>query len=326
MKPKKLLGLVMIVKNEAARIASVLRAYAPFIDVFTILDTGSTDGTQDIVRAFLATPSNVNSILSNLYEEPFVDFSTSRNRVLELHGERTTFVMMSNLDDLVGGEQLVRFLEEHRDASENAYRIRISPGHYYQTRVLRSGTGWRYRGRTHEVVVGEGLGQIIPNVRILRDRDHRTALEWRERWQRDVALLRQDIADDPQNARAVFYLAQTFECLENWPNALALYTRRAEMVGYIDETYEAKFRRGRVLAELGRCWESDAAYLEAHAFDPRRAEPLYAIAKRWHELDNHALTYLFARRASELPLPETDLFVDADVYAWKAADLVAVHA
>ena len=42
-----LIGLVMIVKNEAKRIVEVLASYRPYIDTWTILDTGSTDGTQD---------------------------------------------------------------------------------------------------------------------------------------------------------------------------------------------------------------------------------------------------------------------------------------
>jgi hypothetical protein len=43
-----LLGLVMIVKNEAHGIRETLESFKPFIDRWTILDTGSTDGTQRI--------------------------------------------------------------------------------------------------------------------------------------------------------------------------------------------------------------------------------------------------------------------------------------
>jgi hypothetical protein len=44
-------------------------------------------------------------------------------------------------------------------------------------------------------------------------------------------------------------------------------------------------------------------------------------------LGQHALTFLFARRGAELPLPLRDtLFVDEEVYAWKLADLVGASA
>ena len=44
------LCLTMIVKNEKHVIERALRSAAPFITHYSICDTGSTDGTQDIIR------------------------------------------------------------------------------------------------------------------------------------------------------------------------------------------------------------------------------------------------------------------------------------
>ena len=43
--------LCMIVKNEATVIRRCLDSVRPIIDHWIVVDTGSTDGTQDIVRA-----------------------------------------------------------------------------------------------------------------------------------------------------------------------------------------------------------------------------------------------------------------------------------
>lgn len=43
---QKALGLVMIVKNEVATINTTLGSMRDMIDYWTIVDTGSTDGTQ----------------------------------------------------------------------------------------------------------------------------------------------------------------------------------------------------------------------------------------------------------------------------------------
>ena len=43
---QKTLGLVMIVKDEAATIQTTLASMRDHIDEWTIVDTGSTDGTQ----------------------------------------------------------------------------------------------------------------------------------------------------------------------------------------------------------------------------------------------------------------------------------------
>jgi hypothetical protein len=312
-----LLGLVMIVRNEARGIAGTLASIKPFIDRWTILDTGSTDGTQDIVRRELA------GIPGELHEEPFVDFSTTRNRVLDLHGKKTSYVIMLSGDDVVVGDGWIMgglrggeiYLVERKTGSDS----------YKQAVIVRTDAGWRYTGRTHEVLTKPGCyaTESIANVSIVRHH----AESKQARWEHDLELLKLDLADDPTSSRTAFYLAQTYECLGRLAEALHAYNRRIAMPGWREETYEAMFRKARVLGGLGLPWaEVQAAYLKAHAFDPRRAEPLYVIAKHYHDEDNHALAYLFASNASELPLPDTAMFVDREVYEWKAADLCAIHA
>jgi tetratricopeptide (TPR) repeat protein len=316
---RPLLGLVMIVKNEARRISEVLTSYRPYIDAWTILDTGSTDGTQDMIRGELA------GIPGTLYEEPFVNFATSRNRALELHGLATVFSIMPNGDVLEGGPALRSFLEAHRQDHAGAYRVRIAPGHYYHPLVMRTGAGWHYRWRTHECAMGPNQGPQIPAVTVHRDRGTRTDAEWRSRWERDVVLLNQDRVDDPNDPRPYFYLGQTHECLGQHALALPFFERRAEMGGYFDEVFEAKFRIGKMKASLGRPWaEIQQAYLEAYAHDPRRAEPLYAISEYWYDKQQHHISRIFATAAAELPKAPTDLFLDEEIYRWKAADRAAI--
>jgi len=321
---RPLLGLVMIVKNEAKRIQTVLASYRPYIDAWTILDTGSTDGTQELIKRDLAGIPGV------LHEEPFVDFATSRNRALELHGTSTIFSMMPNGDVLEGGADLVSFLEQHRRDLAGAYRVRIAPGHYYHPLVMRTGFGWRYKWRTHECAMGPNNGPAIPNVTVIRDRGERTSEEWRVRWTRDIELLSRDLVDDPNDPRPYFYLGQTHECLGQPAEALAMYEKRATMGGYFDEVFEAKLRIGKMMERLNRPWaEIQQAYLKAFEHDPRRAEPLFAISQHWYdaaETDKkaHAVARLFSVHAARMPKPDTDLFLDEDVYTWKAADRAAI--
>ena len=316
---RPLLGLVMIVKNESRRIVEVIASYRPYIDAWTILDTGSTDGTQDLIRGELA------GIPGTLYEEPFVDFATSRNRALELHGQSTMFTIMPNGDVLSGGAELRSFLEARRADRAGAYRVRISPGHYYHPLVMRTGFGWHYKWRTHECAMGPNVGPQIPGVTVVRDRGTRTGDEWRLRWERDLVLLNQDREADPSDPRPYFYLGQTHECLGQYAEALPFFERRAELGGYFDEVFEAKFRIGKMMEKLGHPWaEIQQAYLVAYAHDPRRAEPLYAISEHWYDKEQHHISRIFAVAAAETPKPPTDLFLDEDVYTWKAADRAAI--
>lgn len=316
---RPLLGLVMIVRNEVKRISEVLASYAGHIDSYTILDTGSTDGTQTLILDAL------DGLPGTLHEEPFVDFATSRNRALELHGTSTVFAMMPNGDVLSGGPSLRAFLEAHRHSPAGAYRVRISPGHYYHPLVMRTGAGWHYKWRTHECAMGPNVGDMIPGVIVNRDRGTRTDEEWRARWTRDLDLLNRDRVEDPKDPRPYFYLGQTHECLGQYEQALTFFQQRATLGGYFDEVYEAKFRVGKMMAKLERPWaEIQQAYFEAHAHDPRRAEPLYAISEYWYDKSQHSVARIFAVAAAELPKPPTDLFLDEDVYSWKAADRAAI--
>jgi hypothetical protein len=321
----RLLGLVMIVKDEAHGIIETIKTFRPVIDYWTILDTGSTDGTQDIIRRELV------DVPGQLFEEPFVDFSTSRNRALDLHGQSTTFSIMPDSDDrLVGAEALRTFLTQHEhDASSDhaAYGVNIRRGElsYYLPLVARTTAGRRYTGRVHEY---SGTTSIqIPNVEVAQHREAKSLEATKARWTRDLELLRADHATDPDNQRTVFYLAQTLDCLGQIEEALAMYELRVKMGGWVEETFEAKLRCAHMMRRLNRPWpEVQQAFLDAHVLDKRRAEPLYAIAAYWYydAKDNLPLTYLFARRAMELPRPNATLFVDQDVYDWKAAHLVAI--
>jgi tetratricopeptide (TPR) repeat protein len=314
------LGLVMIVKDEAHGIRATLESVKAAIDHWTIVDTGSTDGTQEIVEEVLR------DLPGELHRAPFVDFATTRNLALDLAEPRADYQLMLSGDEILHGA--VALKEFCRDASHEVYDLDIVLGEtvYRSPRLTRSGAGWRYEGATHEALVKAEHcpSEKIPGVKILH---FANADAKRKRWQLDLTLLTSALATDPVNPRTWFYLAQTYECLGSYAEALELYHRRVQLGGWAEEVYEAKFRIARVLKLLGTSWpEVQQAYLEAHAFDPRRAEPLHAIAQHYYEQKNHAMTFLFAQRAAALPTPECRLFVDAEVYTVKAHDLVATSA
>lgn len=322
------LGLVMIVRNEAHGIADTLASVRSIIDHWTILDTGSTDGTQDVVRREL------DGIPGTLHEEPFIDFAASRNRALELHGASTTFTLMLDSDDRVGGANYLKEFLDGDDLEYGAFLVeRRGETSWWMPLVLRTEARWRYTGRVHECVAGP-QGQIatsrVPVTSITQVRGARSVEASLARWQRDLELLKIDKLANPRNPRTSFYLAQTYECLGKLEAALLEYAHRVDLGGWRDEVFEAKLRIAKILHRTHRTTASwptvQQAYLDAYAYDPSRAEPLVELAEHWRLAGNMACCYLFAAQAAALPMPASGLFVDRSVYEWRAADLMAISA
>jgi tetratricopeptide (TPR) repeat protein len=325
-----LLTLCMILKDEAHTIARTLASAKPFIDRWVILDTGSTDGTQAVVRRELE------GVPGELHEEPFVDFATTRNRSLDLCGDATEFILWLDADDeLRNGAALRKFLQSERGsraADREAYNVRIDMGFVFDSsRVLRARAGWRFKGVVHEVLVHPDRpppGHRVPDASIRHEGTAQGVERTRKRWERDVVLLAGALDKSPGDTRTAFYLACTLCWLRRDEEAIAAFRRRIAMGGWYEEIFQSKLEIARAAERLDRPWPEVLGYfLEAYAQSPHRAEPLHDIALHHNKLGEHALCVLYARRAYDLPHPKGDtLFVEADVYAWKAADLLGTSA
>jgi hypothetical protein len=66
----------MIVGNEAHIVREVFDAVAPYITSWVIVDTGSEDGTQDVIRGHMAGLG----ISSELHERPWRNSVTTGRR------------------------------------------------------------------------------------------------------------------------------------------------------------------------------------------------------------------------------------------------------
>ncbi|HVO52739.1 MAG TPA: glycosyltransferase [Thermoanaerobaculia bacterium] len=300
----------MIVRDEAHVVAEAIASVAPFLDAYVVVDTGSTDGTQDVVRRAFAS----HGVSGEVFERPWRDFGTNRTEALELCGRRADYVWVLDADDvLVGAPDL-------SGLTHDSYLLKIRSGvRFWRRQIFRTALRWAYRGVVHEypVCLDPGAdevrleGDYHVEARHLGSRSRAAG-----KWARDAALLRAALEADPSDARSAFYLAQSEQCAGNFRAALEANRRRAGMGGFAEEVFWSLVRAGECLEALGEPWEQVlAAYLAAWEFRPSRAEPLHRLARRCRLDGRRALAELFARRGRELPLPEGDrLFVEEHVY------------
>lgn len=319
---RPLLGLVMITLNEARSIAATLRSVAGVCDRFDILDTGSTDGTREIIAA---TAEEL-GMTGEIHRGEFVDFSQARNLALSIAEWGADFqLMLSGDETLEWGLALVGFLQQRQNAPEGAYAISCHLGgiDYHSTRISRAGGGWRYQGVVHEVMVGPagemlGAQHVVPKpCRILHDNSHRDPVKCRVGWERDKRLLAAELDKNPGDHRSQFYFAQSCSLLGEREMAIAAYQRRADMPGgFWEEEFVSLLECARNMRHAERPWpEVQAKFLEAFQRDPSRAEPLVEIGEHYYQLQQHAIAHLFFSRAARIPYPEhARLFVEPHMY------------
>ena len=313
----------MIVRNEAHIVHELLDCVAPYISSWCIVDTGSEDGTQDIIRAHMARLG----IPGELHERPWKNFGHNRSEALELAQGHADYIWVVDADDLVVGTP------DFSQLTADAYELRY--GHsedftYWRQQMFRNGLPWRYVGVVHECIVCDQpyemqrlTGDYYVDSRRLGGRNLDPL-----KYARDRDLLLAEIERDPNECRSVFYLAQSYFDLGDYANARRWYQRRADMGGWGEEVYYSLYRVGESMVHLGEPWpEVLDVWLRAYESRPTRAEALYAIACHYRREGRYQLGHLFAQRAVSIPVPQEDiLFVWAAAHSWAARDELAVCA
>ena len=312
--------LNLIVKNESHVIHEMIDAVAPFISYWVIVDTGSTDGTQDIIRGHMDRLG----IPGELHERPWRDFGHNRSEALELAQGHCDYIWVMDADDTVVGTP------DFSRLNADGYTMRIDDGVvYWRPQLFRDGVPWRYIGVLHELAVCDvphTTHQLEGNYRILSRRIGGRNLD-PDKYLRDAEVLLAEVERRPDDARSVFYLAQSYYCYGDFENSRKWDQRRADMGGWEEEVYYSMFRVAEAMAKLGEPWpDVQDAYLKAWNYRPTRGEALHALARHCRIAQKYPLGHLFAARAASLPPPEDVLFVNAEVHEWRALDEQAVCA
>lgn len=315
--------LNMIVKNEAHVIRRCLESARPLIDRWLIVDTGSTDGTQDLIREIL------HDIPGELVERPWKNFGHNRSEAITLAGTASDYLLFIDADDLFVVDEGFTMPALEADAID--LLIEYGTLLYRRVAMVRSARQWRYVGVLHEYPDCDGPAShaALDGLRIrIAGGGARSQVDQSRKFLADAELLEQGLRDDPDNARYAFYLGQSYRDAGAFEQSLAAYQRRTTMAGFAEEVFCARLESARLLRLLGRDEaQVIAAFLAAHEERPSRAEPLGELAQhfrergqRWH------LAYLFADQARRLPVPGDLLFIERDWYEWRALDEYAIAA
>ena len=303
--------LSMIVKDEARVIRRCLDSVRPLIDAWVIADTGSIDGTQDIIRGLLA------DIPGTLLERPWVNFSHNRIEAMDAARDRCDYSLLVDADDVL--ELADNFVMPQLDADAYNFQLRSGSLEFHRKQLVRSALPWRYIGVTHEFLHCDRshttafLSGIV--MHHVHDGSRSNDLL---KYQRDVDMLEQALREEPENSRYVFYLAQSYRDTNAPELAMTHYRHRVAMGGWRDEVWYSLYQIAKLESQCKATWsETLNAYLTAYQYLPSRIEPLYWIAKHYLAVKEFHLARGFLEWAMKCPAPNvTSLFVEWPIYAY----------
>lgn len=300
-----LIHVLFMVKNAGDGFEEILTRNLPFIDRWTILDTGSSDSTISIIEKVLK-----NKKKGNLYQEPFTNFRDSRNRLLELarldQSHCTYFVMLDDTYILQGN--LRKFLSTIRgDQFANSFNMMIKEDDgsaYFSNRILNSHyPNLKYIYKVHEVITDKDNIAVLvpPEDAFIYDK---SSSYMRKRTQDRKLLDLKILLEDADDTRNMYYIARTYIALEDYEKAAEFFFKRIEHEnkGYIHERYDACFELARTFEfQLKKPWEEcEYFYKKASTICPERPEPFYFIGIHYLNDSNSTLAFKYLKMAFEL--------------------------
>lgn len=308
--------LLLMIKNESAIIERCLAHAVQYVDAVSILDTGSTDDTVQRCEAFLSQTEKPFRIethpFKNFGETRTISFENAQRHAEAFGWDPQTSYALAVDADMVIKPQPVFF---QYPLTQNGYHLIQENGHlkYYNLRLMRLSHPWKCIGGTHEYWSGDPTEKVPYELFYIDDKNDGGCKA--DKFERDVKLLKADIAADPQNARAHYYLGQSLKDLGQFDEAIEMFQKRIDLGGWIEEVWYSMLQIGRCYDHKGDEHMMELWMNKAFKHHPKRAEPLYHLTRVFRERSQHWKAYHYYQKGRSIPYPKDDvLFVEKQVY------------
>jgi glycosyltransferase involved in cell wall biosynthesis len=308
----------MIVKNETRAIRGCLESVKDYIDYWVIVDTGSSDGTQQMIREVLK------GVPGDLYERPWLNFEHNRNEALGLGRGRGDYLMIIDADERFVLEEGAQFPVLNRDCY--FITVREPKVDYQRIFLIDTTLPWRWEGVLHETLICDGTKtfDLVEGGVLLSNTAEGARSQDPEKYIKDARVLEAELAKDPTNSRHVFYLAQSYCNAQEYALAKEHYERRSRMGGWDEEVFWSLYQMGNMESLLGVPSDQvQARYTKAFQYRPSRVEPLYRMGILALQEGRGLTAYLMAKYGLGIPLPNDHVFVEQWIYQYGLLLLLA---
>ena len=331
-KPYKL-GLSQIMKNEAHVAESMLNSIKPIIDAVFLVDTGSTDNTIEVCKAW----GEKNNIPVFIKEKPFDNFESCRNAAMQFAKEHCEYCFWLDFDEQI--EIDPKFDKNKLDKDLYMFNTYIGAMKYTRNELWKCDKAFRWYGPCHEFIVCDDKNITSGLMEGLTVRVKMDGGSWQSnipaKYLSHAHVLEKYINDSRQDPRWIFYTAQSYHdsaCVpdnkdendERLRRSMKFYKERVSRPdGYPEEIFYAQYRIGTIMRAMEEPWNlSLNELLKAYSFDPLRGEPIKAIIDYYLAVGEWHNAYLFSSFGkknfhNKNPYPTRLLFVDETLYVWK---------
>jgi len=231
--------LNLICRNEAHLIIDCLDSVQDHVTDYVICDLGSTDGTKERIEEWYRNHPKP----GHLFNLEFKNFGATRTEALRLAQEHSQsdyiLFMDANMrlkirQDPIDNTDLPFILSVYESISEfNIVMVKICQHtlQYYRRIIIRRDMeDVKYIGATHEYLSAAEDEQTLQidkiYLEISQSSDFTTG---GSKMTQDIHLLLEELIEEPDNSRDMFYLAQSYRDTGNDLMAIKWYRKRADL-------------------------------------------------------------------------------------------------
>jgi len=314
--------LNMIVKNESHIITQTLENLCNYIDfdAYFISDTGSTDNTMDLIRAFFKK----RNIPGHIEQVEWRDFGFNRTLALQMAFNKTDYLFIFDADDSIHGD-----FRMPRDLTHDAYQLKLGQSFVYlRTLIINNRKRWRFVGVLHEYIrcidVEESSYGIQGNYYVDSGRTGSRSQD-PQKYIKDAAILERGFHEERGDGGGDHGLAEryAFYCGQSWMDAgpayidkaIEWYLRVLSQNNWGQEKYYSALCLGDLYNKKGDKYNSLKYYCKTMEYDEERIEGVASIMEILRSDGNHIMVNaLYHKYKAYNKFPENKLFLSTDKY------------
>ncbi len=225
-----------------------------------------------------------------------------------------TYALVLDADmRLMGSPQALRaYLSEKRPSGAQLLQKNASV-EYSNVRLMKLSEDWSCEGVTHEYWAGgRGDASVLTEAWVDDVGDGGAKAD---KFERDERLLLAGLAENPHCERYMFYLAQTYNCLNRPEEAVQWYDKRIQAGGWVEELWYSHYMLTCCYLKLQRPLDAELWAQKGLELQGDRPEALMQLVAHFRERSDHYKAWHYLLTVERMNRPTTPrLFLESACY------------